>query len=60
MIHCSSTPGIAPEKVIATHVNLATGVPTRTRPLCRYPNVARYDGSGSIDDAANFMCEESD
>ena len=41
MIHCSSTPGIAPEKVIATHVNLATGVPTRTRPLCRYPNVAR-------------------
>ena len=28
----------------------------RTRPLCPYPKVARYSGSGSIDDAANFMC----
>ena len=28
----------------------------RTRPLCTYPMVARYSGSGSIDEAANFMC----
>lgn len=28
----------------------------RTRPLCPYPEVARYDGSGSIDDAENFVC----
>ncbi|MBN9661024.1 MAG: tannase/feruloyl esterase family alpha/beta hydrolase [Acidobacteria bacterium] len=28
----------------------------RTRPLCVYPAVARYNGSGSIDDAANFTC----
>jgi hypothetical protein len=28
----------------------------RTRPLCPYPEVARYSGSGSIDDAANFLC----
>jgi feruloyl esterase len=28
----------------------------RTRPLCAYPQVARYRGSGSIDDAANFVC----
>ena len=28
----------------------------RTRPLCPYPKVARYNGSGSIDDAANFTC----
>ena len=27
----------------------------RTRPLCPYPQVARYAGSGSIDDAANFV-----
>ncbi|MGD2123890.1 MAG: tannase/feruloyl esterase family alpha/beta hydrolase [Gemmatimonadota bacterium] len=26
----------------------------RTRPLCPYPQVARYIGEGSIDDAANF------
>ena len=28
----------------------------RTRPLCPYPEVARYSGTGSIDDTANFMC----
>jgi hypothetical protein len=28
----------------------------RTRPLCPYPQVARYSGKGSIDDAANFSC----
>jgi feruloyl esterase len=28
----------------------------RTRPLCSYPQVARYKGTGSVDDAANFAC----
>jgi hypothetical protein len=28
----------------------------RTRPLCPYPQVARYKGSGSLEDAANFSC----
>jgi len=28
----------------------------RTRPLCPYPTVARYKGSGSMDDAASFAC----
>jgi hypothetical protein len=28
----------------------------RTRPLCPYPKVARYQGSGSIEDAASFSC----
>jgi hypothetical protein len=28
----------------------------RTRPLCPYPQVARYRGEGSIDDAMNFRC----
>ncbi len=28
----------------------------RSRPLCPYPQVARYSGHGSIDDAANFSC----
>jgi hypothetical protein len=30
----------------------------RTRPMCPYPQVARYLGGGSIDDAANFVCAE--
>jgi len=32
----------------------------RTRPLCPYPQVARYTGQGSMDDAANFRCKSGD
>ncbi|MDB5933058.1 MAG: esterase [Massilia sp.] len=31
--------------------------PSRTRPLCPYPKVAKYKGSGSIEDAASFSCQ---
>ena len=31
----------------------------RTRPVCPYPQVATYKGSGSVDDAANFVCASS-
>jgi feruloyl esterase len=47
--------GIAPARVIATHS--VAGRVERTRPLCPHPQVARYVGSGSIDDATNFRCE---
>ncbi|WP_323141547.1 tannase/feruloyl esterase family alpha/beta hydrolase [Massilia phyllosphaerae] len=30
---------------------------SRTRPLCAYPKVARYKGSGSVEDAASFSCQ---
>ena len=35
---------------------LRNGVSVRTRPLCAYPQIAIYKGSGSLDDAANFSC----
>jgi len=44
----------APESMIASHAT--AGKVDRTRPLCPYPQVARYNGSGSIDEAANFSC----
>jgi feruloyl esterase len=44
----------APESVVAAH--RTNGVVDRTRPLCRYPMVARWSGQGSTDDAANFSC----
>ena len=44
----------APEQIIASHSQ--NGTVDRTRPLCPYPQVARYKGSGSIDEAANFTC----
>ena len=46
--------GDAPKTVGASRVS--SGKVIRTRPLCPYPQVARYKGSGSIDDAANFSC----
>ena len=48
------TQGAAPDKIIASHST--NGAVDRTRPLCPYPQVARYQGSGSIDEAANFTC----
>ena len=30
--------------------------PTRTRPLCPYPAVTRYKGTGDVEDAGNFAC----
>jgi hypothetical protein len=30
--------------------------PIRTRPLCLYPQVARWSGQGSIEEAKNFSC----
>ena len=50
--------GVAPDRMVASKV--VDGEVTRTRPLCRYPQVARYTGSGSIDDAANFACVAPD
>jgi tannase/feruloyl esterase len=51
--------GIAPDSIVATKyktgTNPASGV-ARTRPLCAYPEVAQWKGSGSTDDAANFEC----
>jgi feruloyl esterase len=46
--------GKVPERIIASHHS--SGQVDRTRPLCPYPQVARYKGSGSIDDASNFTC----
>ena len=30
---------------------------TRSRPLCAYPQVARYKGTGSVEDANSFSCQ---
>ena len=60
--------GVAPDSVIATArgagnaggVNPdvpSTWAANRTRPLCAYPKVARYNGSGSIELAASFSCQ---
>lgn len=60
--------GVAPEAIVATargagnaagvNADLPTGwSPTRTRPLCPYPQVARYKGTGDKELAASFSCQ---
>jgi feruloyl esterase len=72
MFHCGDGPGPnafdtltplsdwvehakVPNSLIAS--KLQGGAVVRTRPLCPYPQVAKYNGTGSIDDAANFVCK---
>jgi Tannase and feruloyl esterase len=60
--------GVAPQSVVASargegnvggvNAELPSGWSAkRTRPLCAYPSVARYNGPGSVEDAANFSCK---
>ena len=74
MGHCSGGPGTdtfdgmgvleewvekgkAPKRIVASH--LTNGVVDKTRPLCLYPRVAVYKGSGNTNDAANFECRKT-
>ena len=45
---------VAPDSLVARKI--VGGTVTRSRPLCPYPEVARYKGQGSTDDSANFEC----
>jgi hypothetical protein len=47
--------GKAPETLPAVRRD-QLGTITRSRPLCQYPLVAKYKGSGSTDEAASFAC----
>jgi feruloyl esterase len=47
--------GQAPSRIDASRVR--DGKVDRTRPLCAWPQVAHYTGSGSMDEAANFVCK---
>jgi feruloyl esterase len=46
--------GKAPELIVASRSRNRRV--DRTRPLCPYPQVAAYKGTGSTEDAANFIC----
>ncbi len=46
--------GVAPGAINSSRVE--KGETVRTRPLCVYPEVARYNGQGDINKAGNFTC----
>jgi tannase/feruloyl esterase len=49
--------GVAPERIVATKFVADTPPAVQmTRPLCVFPKVAKYNGSGSTSIAANFAC----
>ena len=52
--------GLAPERIIATRYagNSPDSGVAMQRPLCAYPAIPRYKGSGDSNDAANFACEK--
>jgi feruloyl esterase len=47
--------GEEPDRITASRVE--AGVVVRTRPLCAYPYVARYDGTGDTNDESSFACK---
>jgi feruloyl esterase len=47
--------GRPPDRILAT-AGPGAPWPRRTRPLCAYPETARYRGSGDIESADNFVC----
>ena len=48
--------GTAPARIVASALPGSSSFPRRTRPLCPYPSYARYTGTGSLEDGANFAC----
>ena len=47
--------GVAPDRITASHVT--NGRVDMTRPLCPFPQVAKWNRVGSTNDARNFTCE---
>ena len=52
--------GKAPERLIGTKFDDKATPPrvVRTRPICAYPQTAKYNGSGDTGNAANFTCAQ--
>jgi feruloyl esterase len=48
--------GRAPDAIIGTRYD-GKGAITRQRPICAYPQIARYKGSGDVNAASSFTCE---
>lgn len=50
--------GSAPDSIAGTHMNDKT--PDRTLPLCKFPEMPHYKGSGDVKDAQNWSCSPTD
>jgi feruloyl esterase len=50
--------GAAPDAIPATHST--NNAIDRTMPLCKFPEAARYKGSGNVTDSSNWSCPQQD
>jgi feruloyl esterase len=48
--------GVAPGQITASRNSGRSGLTPMSRPLCPFPQVAKYKGTGSTDEAGNFSC----
>ena len=48
--------GIAPGELVGSHST--DGNVDRTRRICPYPQIAKYNGSGDMNEASSFVCTE--
>jgi feruloyl esterase len=48
--------GVAPDQFIGSRVDNKTGSVSMTRPICAYPKVPVWKGTGDTNDASNFSC----
>jgi len=56
-----ATDRVAPDRIVATGERVSAETNSKksvrfTRPLCSYPQVARYQGTGDTNDAGHFTC----
>jgi feruloyl esterase len=50
--------GSSPDSIASTHMN--GKVPDRSMPLCKFPEMAHYKGSGDVKSAENWSCDSND
>ena len=50
---------VAPKSLLAVKRSEKNNTIEQSRPLCQYPQVARYKGHGSTDKADNFECADN-
>ena len=55
LVNCVEN-GKVPRRIVAGRMD--SGRIVRTRPLCPYPETARYDSQGSLDEAQSFTCRQ--
>ena len=48
--------GAAPAQLIGTGTVAGDSTRKMTRPICAYPEIAQYKGTGDPNDATNFLC----